>query len=616
MPTLQLVFDPSVPLEQSTETISVDCSPPGSTNDGIDVSSRGFLSPDYEEQGREIGLWWLGILATPIAGGSTLHDIFEWDGVSSLWFTDIPFLYPEDGILLRLMIAVRTLQMLEAGEVSEVCIAGNEEALGRVLSQSGYQVRYRLGKGSSAEPTSPVDQFLGANRRLYRWFLKNHKSHLTHAPKKTSNRDRALFYVVSRSDWTESSVGRHRYFYETIEEIHSTEMFGSIDPMVVGLPPADKDTSSWDTFLESVLKTERSIYTMSYSRIRNLLPVWNWSRHRRERLKSWLRSKPPDLFRFRAWDLSPIVEAFLEDSVRKASRMILLYEAAKRTLSIQRPRAILFKDEVYPEGRLVSAAAARVGVPTVALQHGTIYPTHWCYLMDRESRGLSRPPLPAAFGAFGLAVKQLLVTRNGFPEEIVHVVGARRFRSLEEVQPDEALRVLLSRENRPLILLAGQLHPDMKTIYDWVFRLAENTESPLFVFKPHPRDPLASRIEDRCGRDGNKIYYDGPLESILPLASLTISGHSTVLLESLWLNIPAVSVRISDEEPAAWQGDSGLIKVARSFEKLSDIVRMAMESSLVSEEDLAKAERYREEYLGYGACRDLGAIKGLFDAVL
>jgi len=608
---LQLVFDASLPFESDPRTDTVFCTDVDESLRDRGVSAREFLKEGYEEKGREACLRWVRLFAEKDPSGRSLHDLFEWDGVSALWFTPALLLFPELGVFLTLMVALRSLELLGEGEYASVRIVGSHSGLVTVFEKNGYpceEVRPGLGSATRGSWLGRVGKIRTA---FSQWFVQTTRLRWTYRENNARDQTDCLFYAVQFNEWELPGSGKHRYLGDTIEEILDTGVASSARPLVFGRPPVTADTRPWDEFLDYSLKNHAGVYPMVYASPRVAWQVFRWSQKRRRDMDEWLR-RNVSLLRWGDWDLEPMVTCLLREALGEAARKILLYEVTKIALRKMSPRALILKDEVYPNGRTLCAAAQAAGVKTVAFQHGNLYPTHWCYVMDGEAEGLARPPLPDVFAVYGRKTVSLLSERNGFPRNILHVVGARRFRTLNQGKLAEEIQQI-GATGKPIVLLAGQLHPDMTRIYDWMFQITGKQRDAHFVFKPHPRDrERVEAIRKKCEATSNASIFMGPLGDVLPAARLTISGHSTVLLESVWLKIGAVSVQISGEEPADWQLDAGLIKIARSFEELASMVTQATAGGLFTKEDEEKARVYLEEELGYSFVFSREAIAGLF----
>ena len=290
------------------------------------------------------------------------------------------------------------------------------------------------------------------------------------------------------------------------------------------------------------------------------------------------------------------------------------YEAVRAALEVVRPFAVLLKDEVYSEGRRLTSATRDVGIRSVSFQHGNLFPWHWFYMMAPDAEGLARPPLPDVFGIYGKVAGEVLTEVCGMPNNILQIVGARGFHSRHDVPLAAEIQAFVGKES-PMVLIAGQMHADMPTVYDWAFAVASKDPEIRFVFKPHPRDvDNMARLRRRCEELPNALFFNGPLSEVQPSARVTVSGHSTVLLESVWLRIPAISVQIANESSQQWQSDAGILKIVRTYNEFETAIRQAASGTLFDKAEWEKADAYLEEHLGYSQCKDPEVLKSLFQS--
>jgi hypothetical protein len=609
---LQLVYSETEPYEETPDTITVVCTDSGKSSASAGISRRQFYSEHYVNRGREVCLWWYRLFSTKDATGVCLHDLFEWDGTSALWFADTSIMYPDFWTFPKLMVAIKALELAKAGEVASVRIIGDEPGMAKVFEDNGVACE-TISVQRERQSGQPAMARIGRGLTgFYRWFVESRILRNRHRAKHVPSQRDVLFYSASFGEWELPGNGEHRYLSEEVGEILESGLVEEARPIVIGVPPAQGDGSAWDTFLDYSLSRQGAVYAQGYAGFRAAFRAYRWGHLLKNRVKEWIARNESQIARYDRWNLSALAIPQIKRAPEEAVRGVIRYEAIKESLRITQPFALLLKDEVYSYGRILVAAARAAGTRTVSLQHGTIYASHWCYVMDRNAEGLARPPLPDVLGVYGAAVSRLLVEQSGMPAEILRIAGARRFRALDACMASDSI-LEFAKSGKPLILVAGQMHQDMARIYDWAFQACEKREDALFVFKPHPRDrERVDSIKARCSALQNAMFYSGPLGEVFPAACATVSGHSTVLLESVWLMVPAISVQISGEEPAEWQTEAGMVTIARTAQELDEALRKAAAGTLASEADRAQAVRYLEEFLGASQCRNPRALVDLF----
>jgi hypothetical protein len=608
---LQLIFSPSPEIGQGSEFLTVLSNESGTLTGISGIACREFYAEGYEEIGRDLCLWWYRQFSQPDEEGICLHDLFEWAGISVLWFTDVPVLHPEFGSFPRLMIAIQALSLFERGEVMSVRIFGNEPALAGLFRANGVPCDLHSPPSQPVSSSGLKGKLIDGLTRFYRWYAEGKALRLRFLHQHHAEQRETLFYSTYLNEWRIPGDGKHRYHADFLEELLEAGHIKEVRPIVFGPPPSRGDATAWRAFVAHSLGTMKGFYGPGFTSLRVMMKAKQWEHRLRARLERWRNHAPPGFGWWGKWDFRDFLDAQMNRTMRSAAPLVVRYEALRTALSRAHPKALLLKDEVYSEGRLLISVARSAGVRTLSTQHGSIYPTHWCYVMDREARGTARPPLPDVFGVYGEAVKRMLVEKGGMPENLLRVIGARRFRLLRNAQVSPEIKAFAGTVDK-VVLLAGQMHQDMPTLYDWCFLAARELPALRFVIKPHPRDiTRIEALEERCQEQPNTLFFRGPVEGVFPAALVTVSSHSTVLLESVWLGIPAVSVQMSGETPAEWQTGAGILHVVQTYADLRDSLSRAVSRTLVDDSARAKADGYLEGFLGRNLCEDSDALRGL-----
>lgn len=605
---LHLIFDHSHPPSGADPERTVLIHESGEESLHPGISWREFYGSDYEQIGYDFCRWWYRLLSQPNHEGKCLHDLVRWDGQSALWWSHLPFLYPDFGIFPRALCALQAVNLFRRNEISEAIIQGSEVPLVNTLCAN--QLPSRMEPQPIAKPASKQIGIWKKIQSINHWYFLSrwwrYRLKKNHRPRQAG----CLLYSIWMNEWQLPGDGSHRYLEDTLTEVLENQLFDTVRPLVYSAPLL-QDPSAWQAFLKHSLMARQGVYGMAWLDPRQIGKVRRWARQVEGQVEAWMEKCSLSYFEFKSVQLGPLFRASLQQAIRALPVLVLRYEALKKCMQVIQPGALLLKDEVYPDGRLLVSAARAAGVRSVSLQHGTIYPSHWCYIMDSEASGNSQPPLPDVFGVYGASTARLLVERGGFPQVVLRIVGARRFRHLSACRPNHELEAI--RQGKPLVLIAGQMHQDMGRIYEWCLRLAGEMEEAFFIFKPHPRDQQRITVlEEKCAGLSNTRVFKGPLGEVLPFASVTLSGHSTVLLESIWMQVPALSIQISGEKPADWQLQAGILDVVHSYAELERSTQAILKGELFCEEDYKKAQRYLEDFLGFDACQSSKALLNLF----
>jgi hypothetical protein len=171
------------------------------------------------------------------------------------------------------------------------------------------------------------------------------------------------------------------------------------------------------------------------------------------------------------------------------------YEEMAEALREVRPAAVCLYAESSGWGRATVAAARAAGIPTVALQHGILYPKYYSY---RHGPDEAACPIPDRTAVFGEEAQRTLVEMGGYAPESLVVTGSPKFDALLETarRLDRAtVRARLGvAEGEPLLLVASRFrgirgtHQSIGSAFPALVRAVERL-SVRCVVKPHPAEP-------------------------------------------------------------------------------------------------------------------------------
>jgi hypothetical protein len=248
-------------------------------------------------------------------------------------------------------------------------------------------------------------------------------------------------------------------------------------------------------------------------------------------------------------DLGPDLVARLVDYGERifAARFVNIAQIG-RLLERVKPMALLLADEYHRQEWL--APARRLGIPVVAIQHGSIQRRHLGYVHD------VRPPqltLPDRTYVFGNWEKRLLVDDSVYrPDEVV-VSGSPR---LDIVSPTPGknrtgMRRKLGVRNQDTLVVISTTWGDLLRRFHFPVSLARLVDRPLpgvhLVIKLHPTEPddgLYRRvIEDAARARGYAppritVIQKVDLYELLSAADAHLGLYSTVITEAVFTATP------------------------------------------------------------------------------
>ncbi len=257
-------------------------------------------------------------------------------------------------------------------------------------------------------------------------------------------------------------------------------------------------------------------------------------------------------------------------------------------------RVVLVTEEMYQSGMLLIAAAKRLGIPVVGVQHGTIFPLHLNYTIPPGH--LEGAPAPDYFAAYGQQAKDTVSKYGAFPRDRVWITGSPRFDSLVNDPPDAAsARAELGLPSRKkIVLLATQDYPWFQRVAEAVFTALGNSSEHLICVKTHPRDvPLdVYRQIARRTETENVRFFNDHFDRLLTACDVLVSGSSTTVFEAILLGRKAICANFSEEPDRYPYSRDGGALAARSEPQMRESLEHIFREDRA--EDLAGR---REEFL-------------------
>lgn len=226
--------------------------------------------------------------------------------------------------------------------------------------------------------------------------------------------------------------------------------------------------------------------------------------------------------------ISKIIENFIYD-----------YEFSKLLIKLLKPKNIYVVDGI-PTGLV--AAAKKSNISTYEFQHGIIGSNKFEYFINGNLKNVkTKMPLPTKIILFGKYFRNLIL-ESGFwePSEILAIGNSsieRARKQFSEIQ---------KKEKSINILLATQPSVFNESL-DIIKSIKDNLKSNVLIkIKPHPleKDENINEFKRLTEHIPNMVVIGKniPITSCLLEVDLLLGFHSTVLLESIAIGIPALTI--------------------------------------------------------------------------
>jgi UDP-N-acetylglucosamine 2-epimerase len=226
------------------------------------------------------------------------------------------------------------------------------------------------------------------------------------------------------------------------------------------------------------------------------------------------------------------------------------YEEMAAVLRATRPAAACLYAESSGWGRAALAACRAQQVPTVALQHGILYPGYYSYRHEDDETECPRPDRTAVFGE---AARRLLSRMGHYPPEALVVTGSPKFDELlgaARGRDRAALRARLGlADGEALLVVASrhrgirETHQSIGSAFPALLRAVEALPGVRCLVKPHPAEPAAAYDADlrAAGAGRTRILPPGAdLVELLHAADALVTVESLSAVEALVLGRPVV----------------------------------------------------------------------------
>ena len=303
-----------------------------------------------------------------------------------------------------------------------------------------------------------------------------------------------------------------------------------------------------------------------------------------------------------------IRELFVYRLARGAANVMMAEEMIKR----ENPQLIIIQDEYTEWQRCLLVAARKMRVPTLAIQHGVIGPSHPGYYHAKEhARDSSKAfPIPDLTAVYGKYTKKALEQTCNYPPGSVVAVGNHRFDYIPSYLSDTSTETReavckefgLDPKKRIIVVATGALqsrygYPDHdRILLDAIYSAKLARPELQLVVKLHPKEDGAlqrSMAADK-GLDGVVIVKER-LAELLRICDLLVTMHSAVAMEAIAMGKPVVTVNLTGSRDPYPYAESGAALGVYEQKDLLPAVYAALEDPKTRR----KLEQGRREFVRY-----------------
>jgi len=296
--------------------------------------------------------------------------------------------------------------------------------------------------------------------------------------------------------------------------------------------------------------------------------------------------------------LGPAAMASFRDTfLRQFPWTMRTFLEVETVLLREKPDVLVLYAESSGLGRAAVAAAHAAGVPTVAVQHGIMYPQYYSHEHAPDELQGNAVPIPSRTAVFGELAKKLLIQRGSYPEERIVVTGSPKFDALVKgasgYDPGATRRTLDVPEGARFLVLATRWSA-VSPVFEELVRAIESFPRVFLFVKPHQAEspiPYEEVVERLSAGRTRILPAEKNLLELLFASDGLITVDSFASSEALVLGRPVLVLNLPGNlGPLV---DRGVALGVRRGESIAK----ALETLLFDSETARALERKRKEYI-------------------
>jgi hypothetical protein len=587
------------------------------------------LSADAADAVDEAAIVWTKAWGKrPVVDGKSIRQLLAWKGVSLWWFAEL-YLHYSTRSPAYVRLIERFHRVLEQERPEEVEAFGLDEIeaalLGRTCTARGVLFHGPPGVGTLGPRLLTLRTSLASRWNTLKTLASAVKATFVGPPPRpqagpsetdaTSRRtvlflSHAAFWRERRDPESDAISEYEHYFDRLIPDVGDDPALRAF-VVAVGPRAAFRRRGASDRLAEW-LRLHRAegpyVHVNAYTRWNVFLETRRATRQIRGVWRC-LRSSPGvhEAFAHRGVRFGDLAQPDLAATLLlQLPWAVRSYEEMAAALGAVRAAVVCLYAESSGWGRAALAACRAAGVPTVAIQHGILYPKYYSYRHEADEGDCPRPDLTALFGE---AAQRILVELGHYPLATLTLTGSPKFDALLEatrtwdreasrarlgIGPGEKLLVVASRYKG-----IRETHQSIGSAFAGFVRAVESTPGVRCLVKPHPAEPQDAYDADISAAKAARVRAVPPradLTELLHAADGLVTVESLSAVEALVLSRPVLILNMpTNLREIVDQGAA--IGVAEGEDPLPALRALLF--------DAATAERLtaaRERYLSYVAC--------------
>jgi hypothetical protein len=289
--------------------------------------------------------------------------------------------------------------------------------------------------------------------------------------------------------------------------------------------------------------------------------------------------------------------SFRDTFLRQFPWAMRSYREVDCVLLREKPDALVLYAESSGLGRAAVAAAQVHGVPSVAVQHGIMYPQYYSHEHAPDELEGDSVPIPTRTVVFGELAKRLLLERGGYPEERIVVTGSPKFDALVEGASSydrASTRRALGISEADRFLVLATRWTAVSPVFEDLVRASESLPGVFLFVKPHQAEsskPYEDVVRRLSASRTRILSAEKNLLELLFASDGLITVDSFASSEALVLGRPVLVLNLPGNLDSLVERGVAL-GVPRG-----ESIRKALEALLFDSETARSLEATRKEYI-------------------